>query len=435
MHTNELLADPIQTAVCLIFILLIPFAGAGLALISTGLNRSRSAAHSILSCLVMGALAVLSYFALGFTFQASAAERGRFFTVDGKAWDWLGASAPFLSGAGLDGRAASLIALFGLFSVPIAAMIPVASAGERWRLGAGCVSTVLLAAWTYPLFAHWVWGGGWLAQLGAQYGLGTGFIDAGGASCIHAVGGFTALALVWILGPRRGRFTTDGIPTAMPGHNAVIVLFGCLLALAGFMGLNSAGAVLFAGKTAAQTVLVDVNTTLGASAAALAALAVTKTRFGRPDASLTANGWVTGLVSSSAPAPFIKPAEAVLVGLVAGVLVIFAVEWLELRMKIDDPTGAIAVHTGGGLWGTLALGIFGRFSSVHDSGQFLAQLVGIAALLGLIFPLTFGLNWLLNRVVPQRVSPESERQGTDIFELGAGAYPEFVTHREDFIRH
>jgi Amt family ammonium transporter len=237
--------------------------------------------------------------------------------------------------------------------------------------------------------------------------LGGGFVDVGGAGCIQATGGLTALAMAWIIGPRRGRFTTDGIPTAMPGHNSVIVLFGCLLALVGFLGLNSAGAVLFAARTPAQTVLVDVNTTLAAAAAALAALATTRIRFGRPDASLTANGWVTGLVASSAGCAFVKPAEAVLIGFIAGVLVIFAVDLLESRMKIDDPSGAIAVHAGGAIWGLLAVGIFGRLAGANVSGQFLAQVVGIATLLGLVLPLTYGLNRLLNRMMPQRVTAES----------------------------
>ncbi len=337
-------------------------------------------------------------------------------------------------------RAASLIILLQLFSVALACTIPAATGAERWRLGAGCASAAVLAGWTYPLFAHWVWGGGWLAQLGVNYGLGHGFVDPAGASCIHAVGGLTALSIAWILNPRRGKFTADGLPTAMPGHNAVIVLFGCMLALIGFLGLNSAGSILFAGLTPAQSVLVDVNTTLCSAAAGLAALITTRLRFGRPDASLTANGWISGLVASSAVCAFVKPAEAVAVGFVAGVLVIFAVEIIELRMKVDDPAGAISVHAVGGMWGVLALGMFGRFTPAlanidsGDSGQFLAQLIGVATLLGFVLPLTYTLNWLLNRVLPQRVALEGERQGMDLFELGAGAYPEFVTHRDDFTR-
>lgn len=434
MHVSEALFNASDQAVCLLFILLVPFAGAGLALISTGLNRSHSAAHAMLSSIVISAVAVLTYFVIGFALQGIAGQAGHSFVIAGKQWDWLGAGPLFLAGVGLDGGPASLALMFGLFTVSLASIVPAASLGERWRVGASCASTAIFAAWIYPLFAHWVWNDGWLAQMGAQFGLAD-FIDVGGASCIHAAGGLTALSLAWIIGARRGRFTAEGIPTAMPGHNAVIVLFGCLLSFVGFLGLNSAGAVLFAARTPAQTVLVDVNTTLAAASAALGALATTRIRFGRPDASLTANGWVAGLVAISAGCPFVKPAEAVLIGLVAGALVIFAIELLELRMRIDDPTGAIAVHAGGGIWGVLAVGIFAHFGNADSSGQFLAQLVGIASLLGLILPMAYGLNWLLNRVVPQRVTAESERQGTDLFELGAGAYPEFVTHREDWMRH
>ena len=435
MHIDDSLYTPSIAAVCLFFICLIPFAGAGLGLISTGLNRSHSAAHSFLSCIVLSAVAVLAYFVMGFAWQGTAGAAGHSFTIGGKTWDWLGSAQAFLAGVGLDGRPASLMVLFSFFGVALTSIIAAASLGERWRIGVSCVSTTLLAAWTYPLFAHWVWGGGWLGQLGAQYGLGAGFLDAAGASSIHCVGGATALALAWIVGPRRGRFTPDGIPTAMPGHNAVIVLFGCLLAFVGFLGLNSAGAVLFAARTPAQTVLVDVNTTLAGAAAGLTALAVTRVRFGRPDASLTANGWVAGMIAISAGCPFFKPAEAVLVGLVAGFVVIFMIELIEFRMKIDDPTGGIAMHLGSGIWGLLAAGIFATVPGVDGSGQFLAQLIGVATLLGLVLPMTYGLNWMLNRLMPQRVSQESERQGTDLFELGAGAYPEFVTHREDWMRH
>ncbi len=437
-----------SASLCLCFILLVPFAVAGLSLVNTGLNRSRNAAHAILMSLCIAALASLIFFVCGFAWEGGAGEQAHVLNVAGQKWDWLGAAEWFLRGVNFDKWRGSLVVLLQLASVAVASIVPAATASERWRLAASCASTAVFAGWTYPLFAHWVWGGGWLAQLGVNYGLGHGFIDPAGASCIHATGALTALSLAWILGPRRGKFTSDGMPSAMPGHNAVIVLFGCMLALVGFFGLNSAGAILFAGIHSAQSVLINVNTSLCAAAGAIAALITTRVRFGRPDASLTANGWVSGLVASSAICAFVKPAEAVLVGLVSGALVIFAIEIIELRMKVDDPVGAIAVHGVAGIWGILALGIFGQFveplasgigSSSQiaphgDSGQFVAQLIGVATLIGFVLPLTYALNWLINRVLPQRVALEGERQGMDLFELGAGAYPEFVTHREDFNR-
>jgi ammonium transporter, Amt family len=277
------------------------------------------------------------------------------------------------------------------------------------------------------LFAHWTWGGGFLAQLGLNYALGRGYLDAGGSGPIHAVGGLTALAVTWIIGPRRGKYSQEGMPMAIPGHSAVLILFGCMLAFVGWLGLNSAGAVLFAQIEPARIPLIAVNTLLAASGAALASALITKIRFTKPDASLTANGWIAGLVASSAACAFIAPAEALLVGLVAGALVPFAVELLDLRLEVDDPGGAISVHAVGGIWGMLAVGLFGRYEA-GNPGQLVAQTVAIATVLGVILPLTYGTNALLGRVMGQRVRPDGESQGMDLYELGAGAYPEFVSH-------
>jgi Amt family ammonium transporter len=407
-----------SNALCIFFILLVPFAAVGIALINTGLIRSRNAAHSMLAALCVIAVAALVYFVCGFAWQGFAGQPAHSVTVAGKPWNWIAAEPFFLRGLDLDGSPASLAAWLQMLSVGLAAMIPLGSGAERWRLGASCASTALLAGWTYPLFAHWVWGGGWLAQIG--------FVDAGGASAIHVVGGLTALAIAWILGPRRGKYSADGMPAALPGHNAVLVLLACLLAWLGWLGLNCAGAILFTGAEPGRAVLIGINTTLGAMSAALVAAAITRARFGRPDASLCANGWVGGLVAGSAACPFIKPAVAVVIGSVAGALVIFSVEWLELHLSVDDPGGAIPVHALGGIWGLLAVGLFAR------SGQWLAQLIGVATLIGFVLPMTYGLNWLLNRISPQRVAVEGERQGLDLYELGAGAYPEFYIHNEEF---
>jgi Amt family ammonium transporter len=214
------------------------------------------------------------------------------------------------------------------------------------------------------------------------------------------------------------------MPAAIPGHNAVLVLFACVLALLGWLGLNSAGAILFAGAEPGRVVRIAIDTTLSAGAAALAAAAITRVRFRKPDASLCANGWVAGLAASSAACAFAAPAAAVMIGLIAGALLTFSVEFFELRLTVDDPGGAISVHGIGGIWGVFAVALFG-----HSR---LAQLLGVATLIGFVLPLTYGLNWLLNRVYSQRVAVEGERQGMDLYELGAGAYPEFFTHTEDF---
>ena len=413
---------------------------------NVGLGRSRSAGHMMMASLCALAVAGIAYFVVGYAWQGAIGGPAHTLNFSGKSWNWVAAEPFFLRNLSFNDSTASLTALLQMFSVGLAALIPLGSGADRWRLRAICLSTAVLAALTYPLFAHWVWGGGWLAQLGVNYGIGSGFVDAGGASTIQAVGGLTALAITWILGPRRGKYAADGMAPAIPGHNSVFVLFGCILALIGWIGLNTAGAILFTGAAATGAALIAINTMLAASASALTAAFITKVRFGKPDASLTSNGWVGGLVASSASCAFVSPAEALVIGSIAGTAITFSIEMLELRLEVDDPGGAISVHAVGGMWGLLALGMFGQFQrpvlnvaagpgslNITPAGQWLAQIVGIATLLGFVLPLTYVANLILNRFYPYRVSVEGERQGMDLHELGAGAYPEFMTHTDEFL--
>jgi len=385
----------------------------------------------MLASLCVMAAAAIAYVVFGFAWQGTAGHAAHFLAAGGHAWNWIAAEKSFLRGQTLDFSPAALIILLQIFSVGLVALIPLSSGADRWRLGAACVSTALLAGFTYPLVAHWVWGGGWLAQLGANCGLGQGFVDAGGSS-LQVVGGLTALSITWILGPRRGKYSEEGMPAAIPGHNVVLTLLGCLFAFVGWLALNSAGALLFLGAEPSRIVLVSINTTLSASAAVLAAAVVTRVRFGRPDASLCANGWMAGLVVSSASAPLMKPAAAILIGAVAGGIVPVFIDWLEFKLKIDDPGGAVSVHAVAGIWGLLAVALL---TTTLPDGQVLAQLIGIATLLGFVLPLTYGLNWLLNRFIRQRVDEEGEWQGMDLRELGSGAYPEFDILSDEFKPH
>jgi Amt family ammonium transporter len=414
---------------CAAMIAIVPLAAAGLTLMNAGLGRSRSATHAMLGSLCAVAVAVLAFSFCGFSWQGLPGGPAARFTAAGHTWNWIGREPFFLRGVRFDDPRAALTVWLQLFSVGIAALIPLGAGNDRWRLGAVCLSSAILAGWTYPLFAHWCWGGGWLGQPDAAGGVGFGLLDSGEAGAIHVVGGLTALSIACILGPRRGKYAPGGIPTATPGHNAVLVLFGCFLNLVGFIGLNGSGSILLSGAAPRNVPIVAVNTSLAAAAAALAAAGITRLRFGRPDASICANGWTGGLVAASAGCTFVDPAAAVFMGAVAGAVVALAVEWLDARARVDDPAGSISVHAAGGLWGLLAAALFARTS---NPDRWVAQLAGIAALLFLILPMTYGLNLALNRFYPQRVSAEGELQGLDLYELGAGAYPEFVTHREEY---
>ncbi len=230
---------------CFVLILLVPFAGAGLALVNSGLGRCRSAAHVMLASLCVVGVSALVYVSVGFSWQGAIGRPAHSILIGAKPWSWIAAQPFFLRGLSLDVSTDSLVVLLQIFSVGLAAIIPLSAGSDRWRLGAACASSAVLAGWTYPLFAHWVWGGGWLSQLGANSGLGRGLVDGGGASTIQVVGGLTALAITWILGPRHGKFSSDGIPAAIPGHNAILVLAGCFAAWIGWIALNSAGASPF----------------------------------------------------------------------------------------------------------------------------------------------------------------------------------------------
>ncbi len=418
-----------EFALALMLLLLAPLAIAGVALINTGLGRSRSAAQSLLGALVIIAVSVIAFAVIGSAFAASSMNADHVIHLVGKPWNWMGRGPLLLSDLAASSGRSQLVTLFELFAASFAAIVPWGSGADRFRLAAATATTALLSVFVFPLLAHWIWGGGWLAQLGLNFSLGAGFLDAGGAATIHLLGGLSALAVIWIVGPRKGKFPREGLSTAMPGHNAVHVLFGCLLASLGWMAWNMAGALLWLSAAPATLVMTAINTLLSATAALAATFIVTRVRFGKPDASLCANGWLAGLVTSSACAALVTPLQALFTGLIAGIATPLLVELFELALSIDDPSGAISVHGAAGLWGLAAAGIF-----APQPGQFLAQLIGIATLLGLIFPSIYLLFWMLNRVVPFRVDADGERLGMDLHELGGGAYPEFVVHRDESYR-
>lgn len=414
-------------------LLLAPVAIAGVALVNTGLGRSRSAAQALLGNLAVIAIAAIAFALVGAALTGSLpgsfGSAGFSFHAAGKSWDWLGAGPFLLRGLGSAAPQTQLELLFEFLCVAMAVLLPWGSGADRFRLAAGCASAVILSAFVFPLVAHWIWAGGWLASLGVNFSLGSGFLDFGGAATVHVLGGLSALVVVWIAGPRRAKFPKEGLSTAMPGHNASYVLFGCILALVGWLAWNAAGAILWLHAPLAALPGAAINTLLSASAAIVATLILTRVRFGKPDASLCANGWLAGLVASSACAAIVTPGESILVGGLAGIFTPLLVEVLELALSIDDPSGAITVHGAAGLWGLFAAGLF-----ASQPGQLLAQLVGIAALLGVILPLVYLLFALLNRIVPFRVDPDGERMGMDLHELGGGAYPEFVIHRDESYR-
>ena len=396
---------------------MVMFMQAGFALYETGFTRAKNASHTMAMGLMAFCLAMPAYWAVGFAVQ----------TGEGRM--------VFLSGAGAGN---GIFALFFLQAalMAVAAAIPAGAMAERWSFKSFSIYSVIMGAAIYPLFANWVWGGGWLSRLGG-FGLGHGFVDFAGSSVIHMTGGVTALVGARILGPRLGKFGKNGSPNAFPGHHIPMAVAGTLMLAFGWIGL-AIGFTLLGGDF--RPGMAAVNTILAGGAGAAAAMLYMWLRFGRPDLSLVCNGLLSGLVAISASCVYVGTPAAVFIGAAAGVLVCWGVFFTERVLKVDDPVGAFAVHGLGGVWGVLALGLFadGRSGAGMNGvagpvtglfygapGQLMAQLTGAAACLLYAGAVSFIVFKALGLAVGNRVMPEMEDGGLDASEVTVAAYPDF----------
>ena len=439
--------DPsLNLAWVLLCAFLVMFMQAGFAMVETGFTRARSAAHTMAMNFVVYPVGVLGFWLVGYGLMLggvrewttlgavvpAAHEVG--LTICGKAWGLFGASGFALVSVARNPAGLAMF-LFAAVFMDTASTIPTGAMAERWRFLAFLVYALFMSTLLYPLYGNWVWGGGWLAQLGTNLGLGHGHVDFAGSSVVHMTGGVTALAGALALGPRMGRFRADGTIGAMPGHNLPMAVVGTLILAFGWFGFN-AGSTLAA--TSPRIALVAVNTMLSSSAGAVAALLYVWFTLNKPDVAMACNGLLGGLAAITGPCAFVTPAAAVLIGLVAGVLVVWTVATLERRLRIDDPVGAVAVHGMCGTWGALALGLFadGSYGAgwngvagpvrglfFGDPGQLVAQVIGVMTNLVFVFGGASGFFWLVGRLLGNRVSPEVEQAGLDALEMGTDAYP------------
>jgi Amt family ammonium transporter len=290
----------------------------------------------------------------------------------------------------------------------------------------------------YPIYGMWVWGGGWLATLGANFGLGHGVVDFAGSSVVHAVGGFAALAGAIVLGPRLGKFKADGTPVAIPGHNIPMAVLGTIILVFGWFGFNGMSTL---SATDLRFPIVIGNTLLAASAGCVAALMLVWWRWGKPDPSMAVNGMLAGLVAITAPCAFVAPWAAIVIGTLGGFLVVGSVVFVERVMKVDDPVGAVSVHGVNGAWGMIALGIFadGTYGAgwngveggvrgllYGDASQLAAQLIAV----GVVFLWAFSTHYAFFRfqkaTMGLRSSEADELAGLDPTEMGVLAYPDLA---------
>lgn len=433
---------------------LVMFMQLGFALLETGLARAKNANHTMMMNMAVYGVGMFAYWLIGFTIQmggvGAVANLGGTsplsaeFTVHlfGKEFGLFGQHGLFLMHKGTYDVGVMVLFLFQMVFMDTGATIPTGAAVERWKFSAFLITSFLFAAFTYPLFANWAWGGGWLANLGANFGLGKGYCDFAGSGVVHAVGGLSALAIAMILGPRIGKFSRDGRPQVILAHDIVMVITGCLILAFGWFGFNPGSTLGASGNGSLRISSIAVNTMLASATGLLGAMLYMWIMYKKPDASMTGNGFLAGLVAVTAPSGFINPVGAAIIGLIAGVLVCISVAFVERVLKIDDPVGAVSVHGACGLWGVISLGLFadgksnygGAWNGVNgsvtglfygDPGQLVAQLIGVATLLGFIFTLSFLFAFLVDLFVGQRTSAKSELEGLDLPEMGAVAYPEF----------
>jgi len=435
---------------------LVLFMQAGFALLTCGLVRKKNAGHLMMLNFAAYAFAFLAYYVCGFAFQYGAAAINAAPTnlggtptlnqwlVGSGSWGFVGGKGFFLSGAGYD-AGVNTLAMFEVVFMETAAYIIVGAICERITFGAFLLCELFMGAILYPIFGCWVWGGGWMSQWGTTFGLGHGYCDFAGSTVVHGIGGFAAMALAVILGPRIGKYGADGKPRAFPAHNIVFVVTGTFILLFGWMGFNP-GSTL--GATDLRISVIAINTNLAACAGAASAMTVWYFMFGKPDISMACNGMLAGLVAITAPCAFVGANAAVVIGIIAGMVVCGGVLFNERVLHVDDPCGAISVHGYCGWWGAVALGIFadgtygagwngigatsylgtagqGVTGLLHgDTSQFISQVLGATLMAAYAFGATFVVFKIVNAVRSLRVSAAVELAGLDVPEFGLPAYPE-----------
>jgi Amt family ammonium transporter len=448
---------------------LVMFMQAGFALVETGLIRAKNAGHTFSMNFMVYGLGMLGFFVCGFAFMCGGLNGtaiGGPVTLGGvptlhsmmtmgsaingdHGWGLIGTTGFFLTGNGYDAGAVVLF-LFMMVFMDTTATIVTGACAERWSFKSFCIFSVIVGGIIYPIFGCWVWGGGWLAQLGYRAGLGHGVVDYAGSGVVHLQGGSLALITAFLIGPRIGKYGADGKVNPILPHDIPMVQLGTFILAFGWFGFNAGSSL--AGSDG-RIGIIAANTMIAGMSATVAGVVYMWMRYGKPDPSMMCNSMLAGLVAITAPCAFVSPFSAFIIGAVAGVLVVVSVFFFD-KLKIDDPVGAISVHGTNGAWGVLAVGIFsdgsygqgwngvgaadylgtkggallGVTGILHgDSKQLMAQVVEVVVCVGwnvLVGGLAF---YIIGKLLgSNRVSAAVEIAGLDVPEMGMPGYPEFI---------
>ncbi|MEM1259841.1 MAG: ammonium transporter [Bacteroidota bacterium] len=394
---------------------LVFFMHMGFSLLEIGLTRQKNTVNILFKNVFIITVGLLLYYIGGFNLMYPGDFNG-FLGFAG-----FGLPAPLNEAGTLDlayneGYTYWTDFLFqGMFAATAATIVSGAVA-ERVKLGSFIIFTVIYVGLVYPIVGSWQWGGGFLSSL--SYGSAEAFYDFAGSTLVHSVGGWGALIAIYLLGARIGKFGEDGKPKAIPGHNLPLAAAGVLILWLGWFGFNG-GSVLSADPE--LTSLVLVTTCLAAAAGGVSAFITSSLKYKNFDLTMFLNGILGGLVGITAGADQMSPNEAVIIGLIAGVVIVFGIALID-KLKLDDPVGAVTVHLICGIWGTLAVGIFG---SMAGFDQFLVQLAGVGAAATFCSITGFIILFTIKKVVGLRVSEIEELEGLDIHEHGMDAYADF----------
>jgi ammonium transporter, Amt family len=400
------IAFSVDTLWVLVAAALVFFMQAGFALVEAGYTRSKNTVNILMKNLIDFSFGTLAFFLVGFSLMFGATKAG-----------FIGTPDLFFS-SGWEGGVPGLAFLFfqTVFAATAATIVSGAMA-ERTHFASYMIFSIVISLVIYPISGHWVWGGGWLSSLEVP------FHDFAGSTVVHSVGGWIGLVGAMMLGPRIGKF--NGKTNAIPGHNLTLAALGVFILWLGWFGFNPGSQLAISGDNANAVALIFVTTNLAAAAGTVGTLVTAWLKYGKPSLSLTLNGTLAGLVAITAGCNVVSPIGAVLIGLMAGVLLVFAVSFVENVLKIDDPVGASSVHGICGAFGTLMVGFFSTQTGLFygfGTAALVSQIIGIVSIAAWAGGAGFILFYVLKKTVGLRVEKRVETEGLDIYEHGESAY-------------
>jgi|TARA_B100001250_G_scaffold89810_1_gene74577 Amt family ammonium transporter len=414
MEFNPVALDIVWTLFATVLVFLMQ---AGFALLEAGATRAKNSINIIMKNVMDMSLGSLAFWLVGFGFMFGTNNSG-----------WIGTDNFLLSNIDPASETGYFDYAFFIFQTVFAATAATIISGavaERTKFTAYLIYAVAVTGFIYPIFGSWVWGGGWLNDIGP------GFVDFAGSTVVHSVGGWAALAGAIVVGPRIGKYAKDNTSIRIPGHSVVLMALGVFVLWFGWFGFNAGSTV--SGNDGSIAVIF-ITTNLAAAAGAVGAMALSFAIWKRFDVYMTLNGVIAGLVAITAGCANMGPGMALIVGLIGGFVVVGAATLLENVLKIDDPVGAIAAHGFTGAWGTLAVGLFAqeKYGGINGlffgggAGQLGAQFVGVIAAFVFVFTTSFIVFKVIDLTIGMRVTEDEEKKGLDVIEHSASGYPDFT---------